>query len=50
MTSYEIEPILNLKNIIAELREYTQTVNEFADSLEQLEKKYGEQQESEDKV
>lgn len=43
-----IVPELNLKNIIAELREFTQAVNEFADTLEQIERKYAEPQESED--
>ena len=36
-----IVPELNLKNIIAELREFTQAVNEFADDLERIENKYG---------
>ena len=33
---------LNLKNIIAESREVAQALNEFADNLEQIEKKYAE--------
>lgn len=49
MTTYEIVPELNLKNIIAESREFAQAVNEFADTLERIEKKYAEPEESEDK-
>ena len=44
-----IVPELNLKNIIAESREVAQALNEFADNLERIEKKYAESQESEDK-
>lgn len=44
-----IIPELNLKNIIAELREYAQATNEFADTLERIEKKYTDPQESKDK-
>lgn len=43
-----IIPEMNLKNIIAESREVAQALNEFADNLEQIEKKYAEPQESED--
>jgi len=46
MTTYEITAELNLKKIIAESREVAQALNEFADNLEQIEKKYAEQQES----
>ena len=42
-----IIPELNLKNIIAESREVAQALNEFADDLERIEKKYAEPQESE---
>ena len=38
MTAVDLE--LNLKNIIAELREVAQAVNEFADNMERIEKKY----------
>ena len=44
-----IVPEMNLKNIIAESREVAQALNEFADNLERIEKKYAEPQESEDK-
>ena len=48
MATYEITAELNLKNIIAELREFEQAINEFADDLERIEKKYAEPQESEE--
>jgi hypothetical protein len=44
----DIIPEMNLKNIIAESREVAQALNEFADNLEQIEKKYAESQESEE--
>ena len=44
-----IIPELNLKNIIAESREVAQALNEFADDLERIEKKYAEPQEGSDK-
>lgn len=47
MATYEITAEMNLKNIIAESREVAQALNEFADNLERIEKKY-EEQESED--
>ena len=40
---------MNLKNIIAESREVAQALNEFADDLERIEKKYAEPQEGSDK-
>lgn len=40
----EIVPELNLKNIIAEVRETAQAFNELADNLEQIENKYAEPQ------
>ena len=43
----EITVELSLKNIIAESREVAQALNEFADNLEQIEKKYAEPQENE---
>ena len=39
---------MNLRNIIAESREVAETLNEFADKLEQIEKKYAELQKSEE--
>ena len=50
MAKYEITAEMNLKNIIAESREVAQALNEFADNLERIEKKYAELQESEDKL
>ena len=44
---YEISAELNLKRLIAESREVAQALNEFADNLEQIEKKYAEPEESE---
>jgi len=46
MATYEITAELNLKKIIAESREVAQALNEFADNIEQIEKKYAEPQES----
>lgn len=43
-----IIPEMNLKNIIAESREVVQALNEFADELERIEKKYADPQESEE--
>ena len=43
-----IIPEMNLKNIIAESREVAQALNDFAENLEQIEKKYAEAQESEE--
>ena len=48
MTAYEITAEMNLKKIIAESREVAQALNEFADNLERIERKYAEPQESED--
>jgi hypothetical protein len=45
----ECTPELNLKPIISEIREAAQIFNDFADNLEQLEKKYTKLQESEGK-
>ena len=47
MATFEIAAELNLKKIIAESREVAQALNEFADNLEQIEKKYAEPPESE---
>ena len=49
MAIHEVMVELNLKKIIAESREAAQALNEFADKLERIEKKYAEPQESEDK-
>jgi len=49
MAKYEITAELNLKTIIAESREVAQALNEFADNLEQIEKKYTNLQGSEKK-
>ena len=49
MATHVIVPELNLKNIIAESREVAQALKEFADDLEQIEKKYADPKESEDK-
>lgn len=48
MATYEITAKMNLKKIIAELKEVAQALNDFADSLERIEKKYVEPQEGED--
>ncbi len=45
---YEITAEMNLKNIIAESREVAQALNDFAENLERIEKKYAELQESEE--
>lgn len=42
MATYEITAEMNLKKIIAESREVAQALNEFANNLEQIEKKYTE--------
>ena len=49
MQLYKITAKMNLKNIIAESREVAQVFNEFADNLEQIEKKYTGQREVEEK-
>ena len=48
MATYEIRAEMNLKNIIDESREVAQALNEFADNIERIEKKYAESQESEE--
>jgi hypothetical protein len=45
-----IVPELNLENIISESREVAQALNEFADRLELIEKKYTELTGSESEV
>ena len=47
MANYEIKAEMNMEMIIAESREVAQALNEFADNLERIEKKYAEPQESE---
>ena len=47
MATYEITTEMNLKKIIAESREVAQALDEFADNLERIEKKYTEPPESE---
>ena len=47
MEAYKITVEMNLKKRIAESREVAQALNEFADNLERIEKKYAEPQESE---
>ena len=46
----EITAEMNLKNIIAESREVVQALNEFVNSLERIEKKYADPQESEEQT
>jgi hypothetical protein len=48
MAKYEITAKLNLEKIIAESREVAQALNEFADNLERIEKKYGTETEDEE--
>lgn len=48
MATYEITAEMDLKKIIAESREVAQALNEFADKLERIEKKYAEPQGSEE--
>ena len=47
MATYEITAKMNLEKIIAESREVAQALNEFADNLERIEKKYADPQERE---
>ena len=47
MAKYKITAEMVLKKIIAESREVAQALNEFADNLERIEKKYAEPQEGE---
>ena len=43
----ELRPELDLKLVISDSREVAQALNEFADDLERIEKKYAGLQESE---
>lgn len=45
MEPYTITAELNLKKIIAELKEFAESLDEFADKLEKLEKKYADKPE-----
>ena len=48
MKAYKITAEMNLKNIIAESREVAQALNEFAENLERIEKKYTDSQKRSD--
>ena len=49
MVPYEITAEMDLKKIIAESRKVAQALNEFAENLEQIQRKYADkQEESED--
>lgn len=50
MAKYEISAELNLKTIIAESREVAQVLNEFANNLERIERKYTEPPEEKEKI
>ena len=43
MATYEITAEMNLEKFIEEAREVAQALNEFAEKLEQIEKKYDEE-------
>lgn len=49
MATYEITAEMNLEKLISESREVSQALNEFADNLERIEKKYAEPQENKTK-
>ena len=49
MEVYGITAEMNLKEVIAESREVAQALNEFAENLERIEKKYAKPQEVRDK-
>ena len=49
MATYEITAEINLKKIIAESREVAQALNEFAENLEQIQRKYSDEQEVQSK-
>lgn len=48
MDKIKITAELNLEKIIAESREVAQVMNDFADNLERIEKKYTEPQEGDE--
>lgn len=47
MAEYKITARMHLQNIITESREVAQALNEFADKLEQIEKKYADKEQTE---
>jgi hypothetical protein len=47
--TYELNAEMHLEKIIGESREVSQALNEFADKLEEIEKKYADNAESEEK-
>lgn len=47
---YEITAEMNLSNVIEEAKEVSRALYEFADKLENIERKYKKLQESEDKT
>lgn len=49
-TTFEITAEMNLKKIIAESREVAQALNEFADNLERIEKKYTKEDDNVDQA
>lgn len=48
MAAHKITAELHLKKFISELREVAQSLNEFADNLERIEKKYAKHRKSEE--
>lgn len=48
MAKYELTAELHLKNLIAESKEIAEALNEFADNIERIEKKYAYKSESEE--
>ena len=44
MATYKITAEMNLKKIIAESKEVAEALNEFADNLERIEKKYADEE------
>ncbi len=50
METYKITAELHLRNIIAESREVAEALNEFADKLEQIEKKYTEKEQEDGNI
>ena len=47
-STYKITATMDLSYLISKAREVAQALNEFADNLEIIEKKYAEKEESED--
>lgn len=48
MAGYEITATMNLKSLIDETKEVIQALSDFADNLEQIEKKYADEPEKEE--